>query len=57
MVYFCVASTKIYLYLWLSEKLVAKQLICGTAYYIYMYQFFKRNEISEQSINADVSVC
>ena len=32
MVYFCVASTKIYLYLWLSEKLVAKQLICGTVY-------------------------
>ena len=30
MVYFCVASTKIYLYLWLSKKLVAKQLICGT---------------------------
>ena len=33
MVYFCVASTKIYLYLWLSEKLVAKQLICGTIYH------------------------
>ena len=30
MVYFCVASAKIYLYLWLSEKVVAKQLICGT---------------------------
>ena len=30
MVYFCVASTKIYLYLWRSKKPVAKQLICGT---------------------------
>ena len=34
MVYFCVASTKIYLYLWLSEKLVAKQLICGTVIFV-----------------------
>ena len=32
--YFCVANTKIYLYLWLSENLVAKQLICGTAHWM-----------------------